>query len=249
MRRSLGIGIGSDPSRIVESVLRYPSPADIICYARPGSIGGESGSLQIVSDPDPGMRMIQDLVSGKLRAAVRGTLPSHETLHILKTSCHAEALERIVLLETPGGDRFFLTPVGIDEGWTVSQKVSLVEKGRRLTSRFGLGDQVGILSGGRLGDTGRYEVVDRTMADAELVARITGATHYEIRIEDAIRECGLIIAPDGISGNLIFRTLLFAGKGIAHGAPVVNVPVVFVDTSRVNPDYTHALILASTLSA
>ena len=40
------------------------------------------------------------------------------------------------------------------------------------------------------------------MADAELVARLGDAVHYEILIEDAIESCGLIIAPDGISGNL-----------------------------------------------
>ncbi len=86
------------------------------------------------------------------------------------------------------------------------------------------------------------------MADAELVARITGARHYEILIEDAIAECGLIIAPDGITGNLIFRTLLFVGKGASHGAPVVNIPGIFVDTSRVNPDYSNALNLAASMS-
>jgi predicted methyltransferase MtxX (methanogen marker protein 4) len=85
------------------------------------------------------------------------------------------------------------------------------------------------------------------MADAELVARRAGAEHCEILIEDAAKTCGLIIAPDGICGNLIFRTLTFLGAGHGHGAPVLNIPVIFVDTSRASPDYTNALSLAAAL--
>ncbi|MDD1704009.1 MAG: phosphotransacetylase, partial [Methanoregula sp.] len=66
-------------------------------------------------------------------------------------------------------------------------------------------------------------------------------------IEDAIEDCGLIIAPDGISGNLVFRTLAFLGGGISHGAPVVNISKIFVDTSRASPNYTNALWRAAAL--
>jgi predicted methyltransferase MtxX (methanogen marker protein 4) len=89
--------------------------------------------------------------------------------------------------------------------------------------------------------------VDRTLADAELVARLSGAAHREILIEDAIGTSGMILAPDGISGNLIFRTLVFLGGGRAHGAPVVNIDRIFVDSSRASPDYSNALITASLL--
>ena len=142
---------------------------------------------------------------------------------------------------------FLLAPVGVDEGWTVAEKVELVERGRDLAARFGLPGDVAVLSGGRLGDVGRHPAVDRTLADAELVARLSGATHREILIEDAIGTSGMILAPDGISGNLIFRTLVHLGEGRAHGAPVVNIDRIFVDTSRASPDYANALITASKL--
>jgi predicted methyltransferase MtxX (methanogen marker protein 4) len=137
--------------------------------------------------------------------------------------------------------------VGIDEGWTVADKLELIRKGRTIARRFGLPEKVGVLSGGRLGDLGRHERVDRSMADAELVVRLSGAVHCEILIEDAVESCGLIIAPDGISGNLVFRTLAFLGAGFGHGAPVVNIDRIFVDTSRAQPDYTNALLLAASL--
>ena len=98
-----------------------------------------------------------------------------------------------------------------------------------------------------MGDLGRHHNVDRSLADAELVARLSGGVHYEILIEDAIRECGVIIAPDGISGNFIFRTLTFLGSGHGHGAPVMNIDKIFIDTSRATPHYANAIRLAECL--
>jgi predicted methyltransferase MtxX (methanogen marker protein 4) len=89
--------------------------------------------------------------------------------------------------------------------------------------------------------------VDASIAEAVQVAREGNATHYEILIEDAVKHCGLVIAPDGISGNLIFRTLALIGGGQSHGAPVVNIDKIFVDTSRASPNYTNALLLAAAL--
>ena len=243
----IGIGVASDPDRVIRSILQFPNPEQIICYTTKQIALEHSFPTRVIIDSEPGHRMIADLISGDLSAAVRGTLPSHTTLSVLKKGCDVSELERIVLLETGTGKKFFLAPVGVDEGWTLDQKISLIQRGRIIARRFGLSDLVGIISGGRLSDIGRHPVVDRTLADAELVAKITGASHFEIRLEDAIRDCGLIIAPDGISGNLIFRTLLFVGKGAAHGAPVVNIDKIFVDTSRVNPNYSNALILADSM--
>ena len=155
-------------------------------------------------------------------------------------------LERIALLETVHGKKFLLTPVGVDEGWTVPEKLELIKKGRVIAKKFGL-PKNGILSGGRLGDIGRHPQVDASMAEAELVARLGDAAHCEILIEDAVETCGLIIAPDGISGNLVFRTLTFLGGGLGHGAPVVNISRIFVDSSRASPNYANALLLAASL--
>ncbi|MDD1716211.1 MAG: phosphotransacetylase, partial [Methanolinea sp.] len=126
-------------------------------------------------------------------------------------------------------------------------KVAFVEKLRAMAGCYGLLPAVAVLSGGRLGDAGRHPRVDESMAQAELVARMTGARHFEILIEDAVKECGVIIAPDGISGNLIFRTLIFLGSGHGHGAPVLNIDRIFVDTSRASPDYVNAILLADSL--
>jgi putative methanogen marker protein 4 len=242
----IGIGAGPDIRKALSSAAGTRPDISVVCFASRDHAGGIGSPNLRVSD-DPGKALVTALMDGEIDAAVRGSLPSSTTLRALKEAARVDHLLRIAILSTPGGKKFLLAPVGVDEGWTVAEKVELVERGRALAAHFGLPTEVAVLSGGRLGDIGRHPAVDRTIADAEEVTRITGATHREILIEDAIGTSGMILAPDGISGNLIFRTLVFLGGGRAHGAPVVNIDRIFVDTSRASPDYANALITASEL--
>ncbi|MDD1685730.1 methanogenesis marker protein Mmp4/MtxX [Methanoregula sp.] len=248
--KRIGIGICEDPEKVLESATQVSATCQIFCYCHPGivKIKPAAESIHIRESANPEQAMIDDLMAGTIDAAVRGTLPSNSTLKALKIAEGVDHLERIALLETSGGKKFLLTPVGVDEGWTVPEKIELIKKGKIIAKKFGLPEKTGVLSGGRLGDIGRHPQVDASMAEAELVARLSGSVHCEILIEDAIQSCGLIIAPDGISGNLIFRTLTFLGNGYGHGAPVVNIRRIFVDTSRASPNYANALLLAVSLS-
>lgn len=247
--KRIGIGIAKDPDKVIASANRVSGPFETICYCCPGvaDIKTAQKNVHFSEHPHPEQLLVDDLVSGKIDAAVRGTLPSNSTLQALKVAMGVDHLERIALLETVHGKKFLLTPVGVDEGWTVAEKLELIQKGRIIAKKFGLSEKTGVLSGGRLGDIGRHPQVDASMAEAELVARLGDATHCEILIEDAVETCGLIIAPDGISGNLVFRTLTFLGGGYGHGAPVVNISRIFVDSSRASPNYANALLLAASL--
>ncbi len=247
--KRIGIGIGKDAEKVIASANSTGGQFETICYCRPGIADKKTAGKTVYfsEHPHPEQALVDDLVSGKIDAAVRGTLPSNATLKALKEAMGVDHLERIALLETVRGKKFLLTPVGVDEGWTVAEKLELIRKGRVIAKKFGLPEKTGILSGGRLGDIGRHPQVDASMAEAELVARLADAIHCEILIEDAIETCGLIIAPDGISGNLVFRTLTFLGGGHGHGAPVVNISRIFVDSSRASPKYTDALLLAASL--
>jgi predicted methyltransferase MtxX (methanogen marker protein 4) len=75
-------------------------------------------------------------------------------------------------------------------------------------------------------------------------------SHDEILIENAIdNNVNLIIAPDGISGNLIYRTLVHLGAGKAYGAIYMGLNKILVDTSRVGNlnEIYGALLLAYSL--
>lgn len=249
--KRIGIGIAEDADKVLASVDGSCVGFEVICYCRPGTVrclpAGAGTTIRLAESASPEQALAEDLASGAIDAAVRGTLPANATLKALKTAMGVDHLERIALLETAGGRQFLFAPVGVDEGWTVAEKAELIRKGLAIAKKFGLPEKAAILSGGRLGDIGRHRLVDASIADAEEVARLTGAEHCEILIENAIESCGLIIAPDGISGNLAFRTLVFLGGGHGHGAPVVNISRIFVDTSRASPNYTNALLLAASL--
>lgn len=230
--------------KVAESVRTAGIRHQVMMYCRLGTL---PAARDIVIDPEPSLRLVSDLHEGRIDAGIRGSLPANETLSLLKRAFRVDQLERIALLETRGGVRFLLAPVGVDEGWTVAERCTLARKAQSMAGKFGISTRIGVLSGGRLGDIGRCHEVDRSLADGELVARLTGARHAEILIEEAVKDCGVIIAPDGITGNLIFRTLVFLGEGTGHGAPVANIDKIFVDTSRASPNYSNAIRLAELL--
>jgi len=208
------------------------------------------GNVKIYEDPE---KLVNDLKNGKIDAAVRGDMSSSKLLPLLKKVFKLSDIQRTVLLEPAGKKMIFVAPVGIDEGWTVQQKYELAIKSVRLMRRIGMGERIAVMSGGRDDDKGRNDTVDRTIDDAfELVKRLKNegydAYNAEILIESAADEADLLIAPDGISGNLIFRTLHFLGGAKALGAPVLNMDKVFVDTSRVKTDYRDSIALAMHLT-
>ena len=214
------------------------------------SVKGIEGSAIVYTDPE---KLVDDLISGELDAAVRGDMSSSVLLPLLKKKMGVPELERVVLLEPIGGKLVIAAPVGIDEGWTVEQKYNLAVKSVELMKKIGMGTKIAVMSGGRKDDIGRHEVVDRTIRDAlELVDRLNSegydAYHAEILIENAVNDADLIIAPDGISGNLIFRTMHLIGGALALGAPIINIDTVFIDTSRAKKDYKDSIALAMRLT-
>jgi len=245
---TVGIGVAAGAGKVLASLASVSPGIRVELFARPGTIPPGTVAVTVREDGEPEEQLVRALMDGKIDAAVRGTLPSSTTLACLKRAAGVTHLVRIALLETADGRRFLLAPVGVDEGWTIDEKVEMVERGREMAPAVGLPPTVAVLSGGRKGDLGRHEQVDRSLADAERVAGLTKATPWEILIEDAVGRFGMVLAPDGISGNLIFRTLVLLGGGKGHGAPVVNIGSTFVDTSRATPDYGRAINLAASLA-
>ncbi len=247
----IGLGIGKVSEKLIKSAEDAREYAQVVLVGDEEQIRSTGTELEIIHSSDPSKKLVELLVEGEIDGAVRGTLGATKTLSALKSSLGMKKLYRIALMETADGKPFFLAPVGIDEGNSVEDKIELVKRGVEHLKRLGIEANVGILSGGRFEDKGRDEIVDMTLDEAERVTKRlsdfgVNATNYSILIEDAIKEANFIIAPDGISGNLIFRTLVFLGGGHGYGA-VVLMDKVFVDTSRVKEDAARAIMLASAL--
>lgn len=179
--------------------------------------------------------LIDMLLNDKVDAAIRGSLSASKILNVLKDK-YGNEIFRASFLEV-NGHKFLLAPVGIDEGDSLAQKVKIIELGAEFLLKLGIEPKIAILSGGRPQDIGRSQKIDSSIEEGEHITRIIkgkySVKHYFILIEDAIKDnVNFILAPDGISGNLIFRTLAFLGSGESHGAITLGIDEIFIDTSR-----------------
>jgi putative methanogen marker protein 4 len=246
----IAIGAGTNTQKIIDSAKASSKFAEVVLVGRRKDIG--DCELEIVDTKEPHKTLVELLASSEVEGVVRGNLESNATLGALKKQFNLQKLHRISLLQSAKGDLFFFAPVGIDEANTLADKLALARMGCEFIQRFGIIPRVGVLSGGRMGDVGRSERVDRSLADGEFITTCLkregiDAEHYTVLIEDAVRHTNFIIAPDGISGNLMYRTLVLLGGGDGFGAPVL-MDKVFVDSSRAKGDYTKPIMMASALA-
>jgi putative methanogen marker protein 4 len=202
---------------------------------------------------DDAQSLVRGLKKGDIDGAVRGTLEAKRVLDLLKSELKVESILRMAFLVMEDERLVLLGPVGIDEGKVIEEKLEFIIKGYELLAKFNVDGMVGILSGGRLEDMGRDLKADETLLLGEELTKQAlekgiYAEHFGILLENAFKESNIVITPDGIAGNLIFRALHFFGGAKGVGAPVVNMDKVFVDTSRAKEDYSTSIALASALS-
>jgi putative methanogen marker protein 4 len=246
-RNRARVGIGINSKEIVPYAEKAKEFAEVVLIGKEVKVT----DFEIIETDTPAKELVKLLFEGEIDSAVRGNLSASETLYHLRM--RLGRIYRMALLQTASGILFFLAPVGIDEGVTREEKIEIIIRGVELLKRLGIHPSVGVLSGGRLEDIDRGEVIERTIQDAEYIVEKVGklgidAVHHQILIEDAIGSSNIIIAPDGIIGNLIFRTLVFLGNGKGFGAPVLTSETTFIDTSRAGESYTRAIMLASALA-
>lgn len=192
------------------------------------------------------------ILKGEADAFVRGSLNASQVMTGLRDKYGN--IFRASYLEVDG-HRFFLAPVGIDEGDTLSQKIHIIEYGVQFLKKIGIKPNIAVLSGGRAQDVGRSQRIDDSIAQGEQLIEITRdkypVKHYFILIENAIADkANLILAPDGISGNLIFRSLAYIASIKSYGAVTLGIKEILVDTSRSQnrAGYVRALNFAKHLA-
>lgn len=267
----IGIGVGKSPAHyqeIINGITRYLkyNKAEICLfgydfderYFLNNKTYTESKiTLNFVKSENPEEKIINFLKTRKLNGVIRGGLRSSEFLKAIKNVLHIQSINRLALLETISGHQFFFGPVGIDECNDLDSKILFIKQCLDLLNTIGIKPEISILSGGRKGDLGRSSLVDQNIKEAEQVVSHfkeinpdLQIIHNEILIEKAIADgSNLILAPNGISGNLIYRTLVHLGGGKAYGAIYLGLDSIIIDTSRVgsSSEIEGALIIASAL--
>jgi predicted methyltransferase MtxX (methanogen marker protein 4) len=186
-------------------------------------------------------------------SGVRGAISAARFIGFLKiilTSLREDVydvlrISRIALLETYDNLQFLFAPVGIDEATNFEKKKYILDNAAQLLTDLEIEPHLSVMSGGRFGDVGRNKYVDETLETAELLtnyyAKEAPIKHKiyndQILIESAVKNGNFLLAPDGVSGNYIYRTLVYLGNGNAYGALYSSVyfkhQKVLIDTSRV----------------
>jgi predicted methyltransferase MtxX (methanogen marker protein 4) len=243
-------------------LIGYPKDIDLLRK----SIKTQKNQLKLIGSANPYEDILksillnddlQDDLKQKVRidGIIRGGLSASNFLKNLRSfpNDHPNVKDltsdtyRLALLETSTKHQFFFAPVGIDEANSYSSKLQFLEQAIKFLQSQGIVPKIGILSGGRSSDIGRDSQVDATIKEAEqLIEYFTKKMpslfikHYQILIEDAIAEkVNVLLAPEGIAGNLIYRTLIHLGEGKSYGAIYLSqynlIHKIIIDTSRVAP--------------
>ncbi|MCC6012914.1 MAG: methanogenesis marker protein Mmp4/MtxX [Candidatus Verstraetearchaeota archaeon] len=208
--------------------------------------------LPIVVSEDVEEKLVNLLVNGEVEAIVRGNLSANKTIRIIKSKFNCNNLYRITVMEIMGKN-LMLAPVGIDEGDTIEDLLEFVRKGKKLADKIGIDYKIGVISGGRLEDKGRSKKVDDLLSKTEfLVEKIKemnfNVENFGIEIERAIKYSTMILFPDGIIGNLVFRALVLVANMESFGAYASALSKVYIDTSRARTGYVLPIVLASALA-
>jgi len=260
----VAIGVGLEGEEYISKIVSSASTAQKKGFAKPILVGDRSkirkyltNELEIFQSDRPWFDIIKLVKENYVDAGIRGSLSATNLLKEIKKSFNLNHIHRIALLSTFKGNLFFFAPVGIDEGSDFMDKKILVDDAVNLQKKLHIEPKIAILSGGRKEDFGRNYRVNKSLKEGEILANLIKKSstpdvkHYGILIENAINEkVTFILAPDGISGNLIFRTLEFLGGGKGIGAVYTDLipKIIFIDVSRETTTYVDSFAFASFIS-
>ena len=187
--------------------------------------------IQVDNDDD----LVKEILNPDTTGVVRGSLPASSVMKQLKSEF--PNISRATYVN--GEYEFLLTPVGIDEGNDLDEKLEIAINCGNFLKKLNKTPKIAVLADGREGDYGRSDKISSSIDDSrkltELIKENTDfdVENYFILIEKAIKDdCNVIIAPDGIIGNIIFRTLILLNSWPSYGAVTFGVDGIYIDTSR-----------------
>lgn len=198
--------------------------------------------------------LVKAIMDDKIDAVVRGSLAASGVIKEVKK--HFPEISRATYVNG-NCHEFLLSPVGIDEGNTIEDKLKIAINCGEFLKKLDKKPKIAILADGRKGDYGRSEKISKSIDESEELTRLIKENtdfevkNYYILIEQALNDnCNVIIAPDGIIGNIIFRTLILVNSWPSCGAITFGINGIYIDTSRDQTveGYLRSLIFAYKLT-
>ena len=204
--------------------------------------------------------LIEAFKDPEVHATLRGSLKASKIIKSIKELKPDCRINRTTYINTSDDERFskdyefLLAPVGIDEGKNIEEKVELAVQAANFLQYLGKMPKIAVLAEGRKDDLGRSERIDESLLssqeltdllmdtfkeldnfdnDSEDISKNYSIKNYYILLEQAIEDgYNVILANDGIFGNIMFRTLVLLDKWPSYGAVTLGIDEIFIDTSR-----------------
>ena len=204
--------------------------------------------------------LIEAFKNPEIDAVIRGSLKASKVIKAIKEFKSDKTINRTTYINTEDDEsfskdyEFLLAPVGIDEGKNIEEKVTLAIQAANFIQYLGKKPKIAVLAEGRKDDLGRSNRIDESLISSEqLTNRLTetfkeldnfdndsdeisknySIKNYYILLEQAIEDgYNIILANDGIFGNIMFRTLVLLDKWPSYGAVTLGIDEIFIDTSR-----------------
>ena len=213
-----------------------------------------NANVKIVTNSED---LINNIFDSNVDGVVRGSLPASDIITKLKNKYPNSNVNRSTFIEKDDY-KFLIAPVGIDEAQNTEERLILARQCISFFEKLNIKPSVAVLANGRSDDYNRLETVDKSLNDSEILTKTLkkeypeyNIKNYYILIEKALNDkCNVLLASDGIVGNIIFRTMVLVDKWPSMGAVTLGIPNVYIDTSRDQSAevYYRSLKLAYNLS-
>ena len=204
--------------------------------------------------------LIEAFKNPEIDAVIRGSLKASKVIKAIKEFKSDKTINRTTYINTEDEEgfsnnyEFLLAPVGIDEGKNIEEKIILAVQAADFIQYLGKKPKIAVLAEGRKDDLGRSERIDESLIssdeltnrlietfkeldnfdnDSDEISKNYSIKNYYILLEQAIEDgYNIILANDGIFGNIMFRTLVLLDKWPSYGALTLGIDEIFIDTSR-----------------
>ena len=190
-------------------------------------------NLKLIKNEDI---LTKSILDKNINATIRGSLAASNVLKQLK-----EIYPKISRATYINGKNheFLISSVGIDEGNTIDEKLKIAIDCIDFLKKLKKTPKIATLSYARVGDYGRSKKINQSLDDTKKLTKlIEKHTNQKIEnscvlVDQAIKNnCNILIAPNGIVGNTIFRTLVLLNSWPSFGAITFGIDDIYIDTSR-----------------
>jgi predicted methyltransferase MtxX (methanogen marker protein 4) len=249
----IGFGLKKPSKEVLKSLIKSKKYAQIVLVG-PSTIKNIRGFKKIISE-EPEKELAKILFNKEVEGIVRGTIDDFKTFEAYRALIGKDKTNEMIelaLLEDFYGRQFFLSQGSNPLGWTREEKIKDCEGIIKfMKTELKIKPKIGCITGVRHETYQRKKkiregvegILNQTYEDANFVVdyfrkRGIEAKNYAIEIETALKDgCNIIVPPNGMVGNQIFRTLVLIGGGKLLSCSRVNLPDPYEDNSRSETDF------------